>query len=34
VKRLKEEYDTVVMVGYGINEKLAFRAAYLSLISN
>lgn len=33
VKRLKEEYDRVVMVGDGINDVLAFRAADLSILS-
>jgi len=33
VKRLKEEYDKVVMVGDGINDILAFRAADLSVLS-
>lgn len=33
VKRLKEEYDKVVMVGDGINDVLAFRAADLSVLS-
>ena len=33
VKRLKEEYDKVVMVGDGINDILAFRAADLSVPS-
>jgi Cu+-exporting ATPase len=33
VKRLKEQYDKVVMVGDGINDILAFRAADLSVLS-
>ena len=33
VKRLKEQYDRVVMVGDGINDILAFRAADLSVLS-
>jgi Cu+-exporting ATPase len=33
VKRLKEEYDKVIMVGDGINDILAFRAADLSVLS-
>jgi soluble P-type ATPase len=33
VKRLKEEYDEVIMVGDGINDILAFRAADLSVLS-
>lgn len=33
VKRLKEQYDKVVMVGDGINDVLAFRAADLSVLS-
>jgi soluble P-type ATPase len=33
VKRLKKKYDTVVMVGDGINDILAFRAADLSVLS-
>jgi Cu+-exporting ATPase len=33
VKRLKQEYDKVVMVGDGINDILAFRAADLSVLS-
>lgn len=33
VKRLKEKYDKVVMVGDGINDILAFRAADLSVLS-
>ena len=33
VKRLKEEYDKVVMVGDGINDILAFRASDLSVLS-
>ncbi|MCX9085654.1 MAG: HAD family hydrolase [Candidatus Methanoperedens sp.] len=33
VKRLKEKYDKVIMVGDGINDILAFRAADLSVLS-
>ncbi|HMB45283.1 MAG TPA: HAD family hydrolase, partial [Candidatus Methanoperedens sp.] len=33
VKILKEQYDKVVMVGDGINDILAFRAADLSVLS-
>lgn len=33
VRRLKEQYDKVVMVGDGINDVLAFRAADLSILS-
>jgi Cu+-exporting ATPase len=33
VKRLKEQYDKVIMVGDGINDILAFRAADLSVLS-
>ncbi|MFZ3383240.1 MAG: HAD family hydrolase [Candidatus Methanoperedens sp.] len=33
VKRLKDQYDKVVMVGDGINDILAFRAADLSVLS-
>jgi soluble P-type ATPase len=33
VKRLKKEYDKVIMVGDGINDILAFRAADLSVLS-
>src|SRR5659263_334500 len=33
VKKLKEQYDKVVMVGDGINDILAFRAADLSVLS-
>ena len=33
VKRLKQQYDKVVMVGDGINDILAFRAADLSVLS-
>lgn len=33
VKRLKEQYDMVLMVGDGINDILAFRAADLSILS-
>lgn len=33
VKQLKEQYDMVVMVGDGINDVLAFRAADLSILS-
>ncbi|HEX7627661.1 MAG TPA: HAD family hydrolase [Candidatus Methanoperedens sp.] len=33
VKRLRDQYDKVVMVGDGINDILAFRAADLSVLS-
>ena len=33
VKRLKKEYDKVIMVGDGINDILAFRAADLGVLS-
>jgi len=33
VKRLKKEYDKVIMVGDGINDILAFRVADLSVLS-
>ena len=33
VKRLKQQYDKVVMVGDGINDILAFRAADISVLS-
>ncbi|HEY9205660.1 MAG TPA: HAD family hydrolase [Candidatus Methanoperedens sp.] len=33
VKRLKQEYDKVIMVGDGINDILAFRAADLGVLS-
>jgi len=33
VKRLKQDYDKVIMVGDGINDILAFRAADISVLS-